>query len=95
MGKGKPRWPKRKGKRVHPSTVPKAKKVATGIGTTQKRFTDYFKLGDSVSIIRTEHGWHDGRLQGTVKVVQPYGCVVSTDQGDYFIEKVRDIYKNI
>ena len=51
-----------------------------------------FKDGERVSIIRTEHGWFDGRLGGRVKPGSG-GYVVEGDDGhDHDIRHLRDIH---
>lgn len=60
----------------------------------RRRFTDDFKLGDKVSVIRTEHGWFDGSLVGTITEIGDYHCIVTDKDGiGYYILKPRDIYK--
>lgn len=67
--------------------------------TTRRRFTDDFKVGDRVRIIRTRHGWHDGGIAGEIVKIGPDHCTVEVktgrdqDRGMYDIEKPRDIRK--
>lgn len=61
-----------------------------------------FNVGDRVAIIRIRHGWHDGRLEGTIvsRYVRPTGTysysasVEDSEIGDYEvdIEHTRDAY---
>ena len=51
-----------------------------------------FKDGERVAIIRTEHGWLDGRLGGTVKPGSG-GYVIEGDDGEnHEIRHLRDIH---
>lgn len=56
-------------------------------------------VGDKVAIIREEHGWHDGRLAGTVTHVSCAGTgrvsysVETTEGYTVFCPKTRDCYK--
>lgn len=60
--------------------------------TVRKTAADrVFKDGERVSIIRTEHGWFDGRLSGTVKAGSG-GYVIEGDDGhEHEIRHLRDI----
>lgn len=55
------------------------------------------KLGDRVRIIRHEHGWVDGREEGTVVEVLPtetgrVGYTVQTDNGGFYsCRNTRDL----
>ena len=58
----------------------------------QRLFTNEFKLGDKVGIIRTEHGWHDGDLCGTIVWIDPMFAHVEAEDGyTYTIYHPRDI----
>lgn len=58
-----------------------------------------FSVGDTVSVIRTEHGWYDGALSATVKAVyeRPTGthCYVVTDDdgNDHEVNHTRDMHR--
>lgn len=62
-----------------------------------------FKKGDTVYVIREQHGWHDGNLKGTVSRVYQnkqgiysYDVEVSSElMGDYVVEveHTRDLIK--
>lgn len=55
------------------------------------------KKGDRVYVIREEHGWHDGRLQGVVVHVNcappsRVSYTVRDDDGyEYFCPKTNDV----
>jgi hypothetical protein len=61
----------------------------------QRLFTNEFKVGQRVCIIRHEHGWHDGNLEGVIiPGMTPHSAVVKSDDGGkYFIDHPRDIQK--
>lgn len=66
-----------------------------------RRFSDEFKVGDQVRIIRHRHGWEDGRIAGVVKWIGAHECHVGelcdhgvVSDGCYEIEHPRDIYKD-
>lgn len=61
-------------------------------GTVRRVAADrVFKDGERVSVIRTEHGWYDGSVSGTVKPGSG-GHVVQGDDGmEYEIQHLRDI----
>ena len=66
----------------------KAKEAEPG----RRKFTDSFRMRQRVSIIRTEHGWFDGRLEGVIVYLSDYGCQVRDDEGGvHDIPKPRDI----
>lgn len=44
-------------------------------------FTEEFKLGQRVGIIRSEHGWFDGELSGEIVEISPDSCVVRIEEG--------------
>lgn len=50
-----------------------------------------FKDGEHVSIIRTEHGWYDGRVGGRVKPGSGGFAVEGDDGMEYEIQHLRDI----
>jgi hypothetical protein len=50
-----------------------------------------FKDGERVSITRTEHGWFDGRLGGTVKPGSGGHVVLGDDGHEHEIRHLRDI----
>ncbi len=50
-----------------------------------------FADNQPVSVIRTEHGWHDGHLQGRVKPGSGGHVVVDDDGCEHEIRHVRDI----
>ena len=70
-------------------------------GTPKKKFTDHFKLGDRVSVIRDQHGWYDGTIGGLITFIDEHSCNVTIDDdfhkhhlGEVLtIYKVRDIRK--
>ena len=51
-----------------------------------------FADGERVSVKRTEHGWHDGRLQGRVKAGSGGRIVIDDDGGENEIRHLRDIH---
>lgn len=60
----------------------------------RRSFTDEYKLGDKVAVIRTEHGWHDGSLIGRISWIVSDACAVTDDDG--FVHQInhpRDIQK--
>jgi len=62
----------------------------------KRKFTDEFKLGDYVYVIREENGWHEGAVSGIIMSIEDYSCQVSDiDNKDiiYTIKNCRDIYK--
>ena len=60
----------------------------------QRLFTNEFKKGDVVAIIREEHGWHDGRTVGRIVGINEMSATVMTDDGSKFeINHPRDIKK--
>lgn len=60
----------------------------------QRFFTNEFKIGDEVCIIRHEHGWEDGGVCGTIVEMSANHCVVRDDNGHtYHINHPRDISK--
>lgn len=71
-----------------------AKRKPAKPNTPPRKFTDEFKRGDEVRVIRTDHGWFDGRVGGKIVTISDYSCLVRAADGDeYEIEKPRDIYK--
>ena len=66
-----------------------------GEPTPRKKFTDYYKLGDYVSITRTRHGWYDGEKYGYITQISEYQCIVLVGEYgthfEYEIDYVRDI----
>lgn len=63
--------------------------------TPRKRlFTDEYKIGDRVAIIREKHGWHDGGVIGNIVDMTDNSACVRDENGiDYEIIHPRDIYK--
>jgi hypothetical protein len=65
---------------------------------TRRKFTDSFKIGQRVRVIRTEHGWFDGQLEAVICRMGDYWCVVREIQGgkptrtEHEIRKPRDIW---
>jgi len=60
----------------------------------QRLFTDEYKIGDRVAIIREKHGWHDGGVIGNIVDMTPNQAKVRDDDGiTYIIIHPRDIYK--
>ena len=62
----------------------------------QRLFTQEFELGDHVYVIREEHGWHDGAVEGYIVQMTDTTCVVFDDGdrgGPYLINHPRDISK--
>lgn len=71
--------------------------------TTPRRiFTKEFRLGQRVSVIRSEHGWHDGEISGEIVEISENSCVVRVSEGhlsrgerwhahDLIIRHCRDI----
>jgi hypothetical protein len=53
-------------------------------GTPRRKFTDSFALGDVVSVTRSEHGWFDGAVEGTIIEISDYCCTV---RGSWFDEE--------
>lgn len=51
----------------------------------------HFADGERVSVIRTEHGWFDGSLSGTVKPGSGGYVVLGDDGYEHEIEHLRDI----
>lgn len=64
--------------------------------TPRKRlFTNEFRIGDQVAIIRTEHGWYDGGLEGRITCLADYVAEVTDEHGIvHEINHPRDIYKS-
>lgn len=62
----------------------------------QRLFTDEYKLGDHVCVIRAEHGWHDGGVEGYIVSLSANSCTVFDDETgyEYFINHPRDIIKH-
>lgn len=67
--------------------------------TERRKFTDTFGLGDTVAIVREAHGWHDGRVTGTIETISAYECTVVADKNDttfsgatFTIPRPRDIH---
>lgn len=62
----------------------------------RRLFTDEFKMGEEVCIIRHRHGWEDGRVSGIITKLEPTYAEV-TDLSDkknpavYEIGHPRDI----
>lgn len=63
-----------------------------------RKFTDDFKLGDNVAIIRYEHGWFDGSIGGPIIKINDFYCTVECKWGEkhcinykFDIRKPRDI----
>lgn len=57
-----------------------------------------FKLLDKVAVIRTRHGWFDGRLTGVVVKLMHGVMTVRADDnsaypGEHEVEKCRDVRK--
>lgn len=48
--------------------------------------------GQRVSVMRTEHGWYDGSLQGNVKAGSGGHIVVDDDGNEHEIRHLRDIH---
>lgn len=72
----------------------KPKHKQTGKTPRQRLFTNEFKKGDLVSIIREHHGWHDGRTTGRITELSPGSCTVRSEDGaEYQIDHPRDISK--
>lgn len=60
----------------------------------RRLFTNEFKLGDRVGVVRTEHGWYDGGLEGRITVLTAGSAEVTDDDGmTYEINHPRDIFK--
>ena len=60
----------------------------------QRLFTNEFKKGDLVAIIRTEHGWFDGALEGVIVSLSTHSATVRVPgRGVYTIHHPRDIWK--
>ena len=60
----------------------------------QRLFTNEFKVGERVYVIRHEHGWHDGNLEGNITSMTAHCAVVKSDDGGiYYIDHPRDIGK--
>lgn len=60
----------------------------------QRIFTNEFRLGESVAIIRHDHGWEDGGVVGKITSLSPSSATVtSEDGGEYFISHCRNIRK--
>lgn len=61
----------------------------------QRVFTNEFSLGDTVSVIRAEHGWHDGAVSGEITEMSAKSAtVVDSETGSsYEINHPRDIRK--
>lgn len=62
----------------------------------QRLFTKEFELGDHVYVVREEHGWHDGALDGYVVSMTDMFCVVFNEESGcaYGINHPRDIHKS-
>ena len=74
-----------------------------GQPTPRSKFTDRFKLGNEVAVIRYEHGWFDGRISGEIISISDYCCSVKILPDEYLggynmegfilsIDKPRDIH---
>ena len=62
----------------------------------QRLFTVEFELGDHVYVIREDHGWHEGGVDGFIVEMTPTRCVVYDEEnggGPYYINHPRDINK--
>jgi hypothetical protein len=60
----------------------------------QRKFTNEYRLGERMYIIRSEHGWHDGSIQGNITHLSENSCTITSDQGIlYEINHPRDISK--
>lgn len=59
----------------------------------QRLFTNEYRIGDEVAIIRERHGWHDGRTIGKIVQMDAYSAVVKTSDNKFVIEHPRDIRK--
>lgn len=63
----------------------------------QRFFTEDFRIGETVAIIRHDHGWEDGGLIGRISSLSPTSCTVYVDEedrrGEYYINHCRDIHK--
>lgn len=59
----------------------------------QRLFTQEFKIGDHVSIIRDEHGWYDSSIQGKISKISDQQAIVIEDQTGYehLINHPRDL----
>jgi len=58
----------------------------------QRLFTNEFNKGDRVSIIRSDQGWFDGSVVGTITTIHEIFCVVLDDDGfEHKIKHCRDI----
>lgn len=69
--------------------------------TPPRDFPDTFGLGDEVSVVRTEHGWFDGSISGTIVEIAASRCTVEITNGGSYewmvgyredIQKPRDIH---
>lgn len=62
----------------------------------QRLFTKEFQIGDHVSIIREEHGWHEGAISGYIVKMSDTFCVVFDENSGcaYGINHPRDIRKS-
>lgn len=64
--------------------------------TRTRLFTNEFEVGMRVSIIRAEHGWHDGQVSGVITHMTGHTAVVRSDEGvEYDIRHPRDIHLDI
>ena len=58
----------------------------------ERLFTNEYKIGDRVSILRTRHGWFDGKLEGRVVGVSTMSAVVEDEDGNrHEINHPRDL----
>lgn len=62
--------------------------------STPRKFTNSFKLGEIVFIVRTRHVWFDGSKSGPIVAISDFTCEVwdEEDGCTYPIEKPRDIH---
>lgn len=82
----------RDGRRVDSSAEIRCRNKPQGSATPPRKFTDDFKREDEVSIIRTRHGWFDGRVSGRISSLTDWSATVTDSDGiEYAIEKPRDI----
>lgn len=71
----------------------KSSAAKPGKATPRRKFTDEFKLDQLVYIIRHQHGWEDGRVQGRIRwMSETQATVTDPSTGfDYYIDHCRDI----
>jgi hypothetical protein len=66
---------------------------AVGLPSSATRiFTDHYKVGDEVNVIRDRDGWYDGRIGGPITAIGPYHAIVDCGRdGTHRVHHVGDV----